>query len=136
MHSRYEIGLEQYALTIGVEARLTLEIGSTVILPAAVRYQTELALNIGALASAGVEADTTGLEEVSAPLTALRSALATLRSALAGEAGHTALAEAEYALSTLLPAMNDVRAAADTLEAIVADDLWPLPTYQEMLFIL
>ena len=43
MHSRYEIGLEQYALTIGVEAKLTLEMGTTVILPAAVRYQTELA---------------------------------------------------------------------------------------------
>ena len=49
MHSRYEIGLEQYALTIGVEARLSLEIGTTAILPAAVKHQTEIALNIGAL---------------------------------------------------------------------------------------
>src|SRR6195952_3510742 len=38
MHSRYEIGLEQYVLTVGVEARLTSEIGATVILPAAIRY--------------------------------------------------------------------------------------------------
>jgi len=41
----------------------------------------------------------------------------------------------EYQVS-LLPKMDAVRAAADTLEAIVADDLWPLPTYQEMLYIL
>ncbi|WP_213814612.1 glutamine synthetase III [Glaciihabitans sp. dw_435] len=136
MHSRYEIGLEQYARTIEVEARLTLEMGATIILPAAVRYQTELAINIGALTAAGVDADSTALDEVSAPIGALRSALATLRAAVAGDAGETALAEAEHAQGVLLPAMSDVRAAADALEEIVADDLWPLPTYQEMLFIL
>ncbi|MFD1713729.1 glutamine synthetase III [Amnibacterium flavum] len=136
MHSRYEIGLEQYALSIGVEARLTLEIGSTMVLPAAVRYQTELATNVTALKTAGVDADTTALDEVSAPIADLRSALATLKSALAADAGHESLAEAEHARDALLPAMNAVRAAADTLETLVADDLWPLPTYQEMLFIL
>ena len=136
MHSRYEIGLEQYTLTIGVEARLTLEMGSTVILPAATRYQTELAANVAALKAAGVDADTSALEELSTPLAALRSALATLRSGLAADAGHEALAEAEHAKDVLLPAMNAVRAAADALEDVVADDLWPLPTYQEMLFIL
>ncbi|MCU1406902.1 MAG: glutamine synthetase, partial [Glaciihabitans sp.] len=136
MHSRYEIGLEQYALTIGVEARLTLEIGATSILPAAVRHQTELAVNIGALKAAGVEADTASLEEVTAPLTELRSALATLKDALAFHAGDSALEEAEHARKALLPAMSAVRLAADELETIVADDLWPLPTYQEMMFIL
>jgi len=136
MHSRYEIGMEQYALTIEVEARLTLEIGSTLILPAAVRYQSELAGNIGALKAAGVEADTSTLVEVTAPLTDLRAALAALKAALVAEAGETALAEAEHAHDALLPAMAAVRSAADLLEAVVADDLWPLPTYQEMLFIL
>ncbi|MBJ8339002.1 glutamine synthetase III [Antrihabitans sp. YC3-6] len=136
MHSRYEIGLEQYALTIGVEARLTLEMGSTLILPAAVRYQTEVAHNIGALKIAGVEADPAPLEEVTAPLTALRTALATLKAALAEDAAEDAYGEAKHAKESLLPAMAAVRAAADVLEDIVADDLWPLPTYQEMLFIL
>lgn len=136
MHSRYEIGLEQYALTIGVEARLSLEIGTTAILPAAVKHQTELALNIGALRAAGVEADTAPLDEVSTPLAALRAGLAALRAALKADVGHSALAEAEHARDVLLPAMSDVRAAADALEEVVADDLWPLPTYQEMLFIL
>ena len=72
MHSRYDIGLEQYALSVGVEARLTLEIGTTVVLPAAVRYQTEVALNIGALKSAGVDADARSLTAVSGPIAELR----------------------------------------------------------------
>jgi glutamine synthetase len=134
-HSRYEIGLEQYTLTVGVEARLTLEIGSTTVLPAAVRYQTELAVNVGALLAAGVEADKAPLDEITTSVSALRSALATLKDALAADAGHEALDEAEHAQS-LLPLMLDVRAAADVLETLIADDLWPLPTYQEMLFIL
>jgi glutamine synthetase len=136
MHSRYEIGLEQYALSVGVEARLTLEIGSTLVLPAAVRYQTEVALNLGALKAAGVEVDTASLDEVSVPLKALRSALGILRDELAPHTGSTALAEAQHARDGLIPAMAAVRAAADVLEGVVADDLWPLPTYQEMLFIL
>ena len=44
--------------------------------------------------------------------------------------------EATHAQKALLPAMEAVRAADDALESIVADDLWPLPTYQEMLYIL
>ncbi|RFA20772.1 glutamine synthetase III family protein [Subtercola boreus] len=136
MHSRYEIGLEQYALTIGVEARLTLELGTTAVLPAAIRHQTELAVNVGALKAAGVEADTTLLEAVSAPLADLRAGLVTLKSALEAEGHDDALAEAEHAREALLPAMASVRQASDTLEDLVADDLWPLPTYQEMLFIL
>ncbi|GAA1865102.1 glutamine synthetase III [Pseudonocardia ailaonensis] len=136
MHSRYEIALEQYALTVGVEAKLTAEIGATQIVPAAVRYQTELAQNIATLKAAGVEADVTALEEVTAPLTALRAALVTLKAELADEAAETAVGEAEHAAAKLLPAMTAVREAADALEGVVADDLWPLPTYQEMLFIL
>ena len=136
MHSRYEIGLEQYALTIGVEAKLMLEMGSTVILPAAVRHQTEVAQNIAALKAAGVEVDTAPLDQVTGPLTQLRTALAGLKAAMESDAGETTLSEAEHAGNELLPAMAAVRAAADTLEGIVADDLWPLPSYQEMLYIL
>jgi glutamine synthetase len=136
MHSRYEIGLEQYALTIGVEANITLEMGSTMVLPAAMRHQTEVATNLGALKAAGVEIDTSPLDEVTGPLTDLRAGLAELKAAIAADAGESALAEAEHARDDLLPAMEKVRAAADLLEGIVADDLWPLPSYQEMLYIL
>jgi glutamine synthetase len=46
-----------------------------------------------------------------------------------------AMAHAKYSKETIIPAMNAVRVLADKLEGIVADDLWPLPTYREMLFI-
>ena len=136
LHSRYEVRLEQYALTIGVEAKLALELGTTVILPAAVRYQTELAQNVATLKKAGVAADTTLLEAVSTPIADLTAAVGALKAALSDHSAESALDEAKHAQEALLPAMEAVRTAADDLEAVVADDLWPLPTYQEMLYIL
>jgi glutamine synthetase len=136
LHSRYEVRLEQYALTIGVEAKLVLEMGTTVILPAAIRYQTELAQNVATMKAAGVEPSTIALEAVSAPLADLAEALTTLKTALSQHSADSALEEAQHAQEALLPAMEAVRTAADTLEGVVADDLWPLPTYQEMLYIL
>ena len=138
MHSRYEIGLEQYALSIGVEARLTLEIGTTAgaaggrSLPDRARDQPGSAQ--GVLASSRTWPCS---RRCPAPLADLRAALVDLRSRLAGDAaGSDALDEATHAQEGLLPAMAAVRAAADLLEGVVADDLWPLPTYQEMLYIL
>jgi len=136
LHSRYEVRLEQYALTIGVEAKLALEIGSTIILPAALRYQTELAQNVAALTAAGMSPSLTLLQSISEPISALGDALATLKTALADHSAATAHDEAKHAQVALLPAMEAIRAAADTLESVVADDLWPLPTYQEMLYVL
>jgi glutamine synthetase len=136
MHSRFEIGMEQYVLSVGVEARSTLEIGATVVLPAAIRYQTELAQNVAALKAAGIESAGTWLEELSTTITSLRNALALLRAELGTEGNGSIGAEAQHARDGLLPAMTLVRSAADELESMVADDLWPLPTYQEMLFML
>ena len=136
MHSRYEIAMEQYALSIGVEARSTLEMATTVILPAAIRYQTELATNIASLKAIGVEADTDDLEGLSAHIKALRAGIAGLKGALAHDGATSTEDEAAHAGRELLPAMAAVRGPADELETLVADDLWPLPTYQEMLFIL
>ncbi len=136
MHSRYEVGCEQYVLSVSVEANLTQEIASTTILPAALRYQTELAANVAALRAAEVEADTSTLLQVSAPIADLRAGLATLGAAIAHEHPEDPLAAATYCRDQVLPAMASVRAAADALEALVADDLWSLPTYQEMLYIL
>jgi len=136
MHSRYDIALEQYILSIGVEARLTLEMSNTVILPAATRYQTELATNLASLQSIGVKGDASTFEEVTASIAELRAGIATLRAALAHDAATSVDEEAKHAQSDLLPAMAAVRSASDQLEALVADDLWPLATYQEMLYIL
>jgi glutamine synthetase len=136
MHSRYEVALEQYILSIHVEAALTLEMANTIILPAALRYQTELAQNIASLSAIGQEVDSGTLDEVSGKLKALRAGIATLRSEIDHDEADTEEKHAEHSQKGLLPAMAAVRAAADSLETLVADDLWPLPTYQEMLFIL
>ncbi len=102
MHSRFEIALEQYAMSIGVEARLTLEIATTVVLPAALRYQTELAANLATLSAVGIDGDRSTLEEVSSALTSLRSGIALLRSELAQEGLDSTEKEAEHAGRTLL----------------------------------
>jgi glutamine synthetase len=135
LQSRVEVRYEAYALTVNVEAKLTLEVGSTVVLPAAIRYQTELAQNVATLKAAGIEPDLTLLQTVSAPIAELTGALTALKAAMDEHGGESAAEEATHAQS-LLPLMDAVRAAADTLEGVVADDLWPLPTYQEMLYIL
>ena len=134
-HSRYEVALEQYARSVAVEARSALEIGATVILPAAIRYQGEVATSFTALVAAGVDADVSTVTEIADPIAQLRAELAALRTALADEP-EDVLLEAKHAQQVLIPAIAAVREVADRLEGIVADDLWPLPTYQEMLYIL
>jgi len=134
LHSRYEIYFEQYVKTINVEAKLTQKIAKTKILPAAIRYQRELAETAAVVKAAGVESDTTLLASVSKLVASLSGAVAKLETTMAHESSDV-IAEASYFRDSLLPAMLDVRAAADSLEGVLADDIWPLPTYQEMLFI-
>ena len=133
--SRQEVYLEQYVMTVGVEAKTTIEMAKTVVYPAAVRYQGELAAACASLEAIGSEFDTVVLDEVTALVGRLLDAIAALETALAAPPGETTLAHAEHACRAILPAMGAVRAAADGLEGLVADDLWPLATYQEMLFI-
>ena len=67
---------------------------------------------------------------------AIAGGLVVEMAALDEDSPHDVHAEASHALHSLLPATAAVRAAVDALEDVVADNLWPLPTYQEMLFIL
>ncbi len=136
MHSRYEVGIEHYLLTVSVEANLTLEIANTIILPSAIRYQTELATNVAALTAAGVDADVSTLRAVTGPIGDLKAGLADLAVAVHHLHDFSGIEEAGFARDNVLPAMAAIRAAADELEGLVADDLWSLPTYQEMLYIL
>ena len=136
MRSRYDVALEHYALTVGVEARLTLKMATTIIVPAATRYQTELAANIASVRAIGAQISTTKFDALSSVIEKLDAAIATLQAELTPGDGLTAEEEAKHAGTVLLPAMAAVRAEADNLEALIADDLWPLATYQEMLYIL
>jgi len=129
LESRLETYLEQYCMTVRVEANLTVEIAKTMILPTAVRYQGALASTAASIQAAGLEANTSALEEVHVLVYELQERLAFLEAAMA--AGD----DADHCRDATIPAMAAVRESADALENVVADDLWPLPTYQEMLFI-
>ncbi|WP_027182782.1 glutamine synthetase III [Desulfovibrio inopinatus] len=132
--SRQEIYLEQYSMVIKTEANLTLRMAKTIIFPAAMRYQGELARTCQNLKNIGQDFKTTTLDEVTAKLRDLQDKVAALETVMEHSADD-ALDEAKHLCEKALPAMLDVRAVADSLEAIVADDLWSLPSYQEMLFI-
>ncbi|MCA9995777.1 MAG: hypothetical protein KDE56_08530, partial [Anaerolineales bacterium] len=132
--SRYEVYMEQYVKSVTVEAKLTAEIAKTLIYPAAVRYQGELAGAAANLKAVGIAPDMGVLNEVTTAVTGLQQSVARLEKLIAHE-GHDLPSEAKHMRDALLPAMLDVRGYADELEGLVADDLWPLPTYQEMLFI-
>ena len=134
VESRVEVKLEQYAMAVAVEAKLTAKIAKTMIFPAAIRYQSELATTCANLKSVGYTFDTNTLDRVTELVRCLQDSTAELDVALTHE-GDSVHEEAEHALKKLIPAMNAVRDYADTLENVVADDLWPLPSYQEMLFI-
>jgi len=134
LESRLEVRQEQYVLAIQVEARLMLRMGRTMIYPAAIRYQNELAANCASLAAAGYECDSITLDMLSSCIVELRESLDNLAELLNHESGDLG-AESRYVCDEILPAMSAVREHADALETMVADDLWPLPTYQEMLFI-
>jgi glutamine synthetase len=132
--SRLDVQLEQYVMAIQVEASLMLKMGRTMIYPAAIRYQSELATNCANLKAAGIECDTEPLNSVSTCTIGLRAALDRLEKIMEHGADDLA-AEACIMRDKVLPAMAVVRDHADALEGMVADDLWPLPNYQEMLFI-
>jgi glutamine synthetase len=137
LHARYTIFCEAYIKTINIEANLMVSIGRTMILPAAVRYQGQLATAVNATKAAGVDCDTQLdlLKDYTSTLTAFQKALAGLEQAQHVHAEGDAYAHAKHMRDGILPKMVDLRTAADKLETMVADDLWPLPTYQEMLFL-
>ena len=135
LQSRMEVYLEQYCLTVGLEARTAIEMAKTVIFPAAIRYQGQLAQTCANLKAVGYTFDTDTLDKVTALVKELQDGIAKLEKALAHKDGGSRLGHAKFLCDNVLPAMAAVRETADELENIVADDLWPLATYQEMLFI-
>ena len=135
LFSREEIYTEQYCKTIETEANLMLRIAKTIIFPAAVRYQNELAQACANLKAIGKEYGTTTLDQLTANLRAMQKVTYELQALMEGDKGVDSQAQARFYCHTILPAMREVRKHSDLLETIIADDLWELPSYQEMLFI-
>jgi glutamine synthetase len=139
--SRHTIMLENYIKTINIEALTASSIARQQLLPAALKYQHQLAETVNATKAASKKASAAaaekGLEEVSALTAALQEAVEELDKARAGadSANGDHSKHAKYYRDKVVTAMVTVREAADALELLVDDQLWPLPKYREMLFV-
>lgn len=135
LKARQEIYLEQYCKTVNTEANLVIRMARTIIYPAAMRYLGELAKTASAVGDLGLPADHRTLEHVASDMGSLRDATDCLEKEL--EAAHEkgmGQKGAAFYRDVILPGMAEVRKYADSLELRVADDLWALPNYQEILF--
>ena len=135
LKSRFEVYAEQYVLSIEVEAKLVIDMAKTAIYPAAMRHLADIAATVAGLEEMGINLNQDNIKLVAELTNSLTTKVSKLASALAKEDFSTIEKHMKYSSSTLRSLMDDVRADVDALEAEVADDLWPLPTYQEMLFI-
>ncbi len=128
--ARLDINWERYVKVQNIEANTALDVARTLILPAAVRYLGQLSKAAG-LSKA--------VRTLSGEVASLTDELGEAIEALA-HAQHEAhgagdvVAEATAIVGSVIPAQNRLRVVVDTLETIVADDLWPMPKYRELLF--
>jgi glutamine synthetase len=125
--SRYEIYKETYEKTIKFETGVALEMVKTLIIPAAVRYQNELAATV-----TGLKANQAGSDNLSGLLGKLsgltEKALTSVASLDKAAQGHDA--------GKMIEGSKDLRVIVDSLEEIVPAEYWPLPSYAEMMFIM
>ncbi|MBC1192739.1 glutamine synthetase III [Microcystis aeruginosa CS-558/01A06] len=135
LESRFDVYAEQYLLAIEVEAKLVVSMAKTIIYPAAVRYLSELSLAIANAAAIGIEMDKERAQTVSNLIKLLMDGVSKLSEAMAKDDFDSIEEHMQYSAQTIRPLMDKVREYADTLEGEVADNFWPLPTYQEMLFV-
>ena len=137
LHARAEILLENYSKTLNIEGGVTLNIAKRQILPACIRYTLELANAVNGITAAGLTpvVQKRELEKVNCLVEDLSNAINVLEQAV-GKASliEKSSAKAQRFRQDVVPAMTEVRNAADTLETIVNAELWPLPSYTEMLF--
>ena len=142
--ARYHVQLERYIKDTEIEIEALRDIAQTQILPAAFQHQAILADAVGELldvlhlktSDPLAQAQTATLRACAEAIQQLHSALAML--AITTTAMHhieDAPAKAVHVASEVIPALGHIRAACDELEGIVADSLWPLPKYRELLFI-
>ncbi|HLW93761.1 MAG TPA: glutamine synthetase III [Solirubrobacteraceae bacterium] len=125
LEARYEVFTEQYSTKLNIEAETAASIARTLLLPAAVRHLADLR-------AAAVEALIAESEDL---VDKFVEAILALEKVNAQHPDVDGLRHALYMRDEVVPAMDGVREIADRLERIVADDLWPLPKYAEMLFI-
>ncbi len=140
IESRYEILLENYVKTINIEALTMLSMAKTEILPAAFTFSKELSDTINSVKATGmsveVSAQSSVLKELSPVLSSFASNISALKKAIEKASAETssALKQAEAFSKTVIPAMEALRTDADKIETIIPKDLYPFPTYGDLLF--
>jgi len=140
LEARKEVVLENYIKTINIEALTALEMAKRQILPAGIAFASEVAQSINSVKATGVKALTSAqeelLEEVSSILASLKKNIKALEDVqVKAEKMHgDTYKQAMFYKESVFTAVNDLRADADKLETIVDKDLWPLPTYADLLF--
>ena len=135
LKSRFEVYVEQYIMALMVEAKLVISMAKTLIYPAATRYLSDLISSSAAAAELGITIGKETAEEVAGEINAMMSCVAELTSAIEKDDFANDEEHLQHCAKTIRGLMDQARIHADALEAAVADDMWPLPTYQEMLFI-
>ncbi len=137
LESREEIIYETYAKTINIEALTMIDMAGKQLIPAIVRYSKTLADTINAMQDAGIDASTQKgiLQDVTERLCAMKKALDELTRAENKARQITGAKEKAYFYKdTVRGVMDELRAPADELEMIVDKELWPIPTYGELMF--
>ncbi len=139
LDSRVEIQYENYAKAINIEALTMIEMASKSIIPAIIKYTTDLAISINTVKSACADADisvqTELLVEVSAKLSEAKVALAKLQEATAAaSAKECEECKAKAYHEEVIPAMAALRAPVDEMEMLVDKKAWPMPTYGDLIF--
>ena len=137
LESRVEVKYENYSKAINIEARTMIDMASKQIIPAVIKYTRSLAETINAVVKAGAEASVQVelLNETSALLSDSKVALAKLID-VTEEAAVKAegVEQARFFHDVVMPAMSELRAPVDKLEMIVDKEIWPMPSYGDLLF--
>ena len=138
LDSRVEIEYETYAKTINIEAKAMIDIASKQIIPAVIKYTTALANSINAVKSAcdaDISVQTELLVESSDLLSEAKTALAKLIEVDdAGSKMEEGREQAVYFRDEVITAMDALRAPVDKLEMIVDKEMWPMPSYGDLMF--
>jgi len=140
LHSRYEILLEQYCKVINIEAKTMIDMANRLILPAVSKFVGDVAGSVSTIKTAVPGADTYAQEEVvkevSSNLRSFKESLVALEKVVAGASEHEGYEAGVYYRDVVFTAMTTLRMYGDKLETLVDAELWPLPTYAEMLFLI
>ena len=140
MESRYEIALENYIKTINIEASTMIEIAKRQILPAVIKFATNIAASINTIKATGIVVDLTAQTELLTKVSSLTASLNKNITILEDATGKASTAHGDiYEQASLFrfdvfEKMATLREVADTLETLVDKDIWPMPTYGELLF--